>query len=796
MMDASPRKLEDENDTGLKIWKNISNTSRVDNDQTLSRFAIDSTKSIKKQLAFQLPLMDTQRALLSTEFRDDLASPRPLLNPNYSQSELRSPLNTKSNSPLHQKLLLPKEKLEDYLIVGPNSEDNSENIANPGILERLHSESIQSKDILAKPMSYDLNIKEDKQSTTVREDVKRMKDELKKIGTSSCVTMLNRKFSAKQLKLLLQNPPASLIMTSTNTFGYFGIFGLTLLLLICYFIMEDNYYKFSLFVQIAPFPSYLATVMKSINSNVETAIGLNNGFYPTNQSTFFSNNVKSTIKDRIARFMDKYNLYVLNFDVETLAPNFRYSKYTMNISLPIAYEQPQNLSFFEASKIFLGIIYRLNYTSLNKIASTTPEVIWMRNYNKPFIDTFEAMRSTLYNDFYGQYEHILSLLDVILIVGILTTVVLALSLILTFKLLERKGIFVLSRVTKIQNSEIIKVLESMQEEHKIHFGAGIDAIQSNVDLLGKKKSSLETLNSSRKAFKVAGVSWAKISLGAALFICYSLAFYLVTTLLYKSQTKGILPFIKNVDILTQATPYTGWSRGISMYFLNIYNNSSLASRAEFYNGIWSQYDTINQKIITLYQSADSTVINSRFASQILKQRYINMSNEALCYDVIQNANYYNTCLTGFNNASHLGFANIFSTAHNAHEVIKDKALANINLTGVLNITKQGTLIKDLISYAVIADSVTVNSSQIEAQNLSVAMITIKDSVKWFLVGGLLVMSSLLFLGWRPVSRFLAKELREMKAIYAVIPMNLIARNIHVMNALEIKQRFKNFEEQS
>ena len=113
---------------------------------------------------------------------------------------------------------------------------------------------------------------------------------------------------------------------------------------------------------------------------------------------------------------------MINYDVEELSPHFRYEDFAIPVSRVGIYDTPQNLSIYEASKIFLGVIYKVHKTDFSKFTSTAADVIWFEENTLKDVDIDENMRVTLYSDFQLRYKTILPLFDIVLAIVLLTIV--------------------------------------------------------------------------------------------------------------------------------------------------------------------------------------------------------------------------------------------------------------------------------------------------------------------------------------------------------------------------------------
>ena len=423
-------------------------------------------------------------------------------------------------------------------------------------------------------------------------------------------SLLNSK--RKRIKQMISSFGVPKFLLGVNFLGHISVLGLIIMIVVSYVILSKAYDEFAQYAEVAPFPSYLKTVVKSVYSNVEQAVILNSGYYPTSTANRMKSTVAGNFGDKVQRFLLKFDEFMVNYDVEKLSPSFNYNSYEMSVNREGIYDTPKNLSIYEASKIFLGVIYKVNKTDFSQFNSDLQEVKWLRKHSLDYLQTYENMRATLYSDFKGHYQSILQLFDVILGIGATVAVVIVAVCILVWRSTEQRKLQLMRQVLTIPRELVLKYLETFQSEYKAFFGTDITI--KNVQLPSKvkeKNNHNQTRNQgTRMTYKIKRVGMVLIAALSMILIIYVMAFYAIANIYFKQKTNQAIPYIDNIDMQSRVTPYSSMAVGLTHQLMSTYNQTEVEALIPTVARYFEYFKELRDKVVKMMQVSHATLFTT------------------------------------------------------------------------------------------------------------------------------------------------------------------------------------------
>ena len=592
----------------------------------------------------------------------------------------------------------------------------------------------------------------------------------------------------KRMKQLISTIKIPRFLLGINILGHLSVVGLVIMIIVSYVVLSQAYNQFSQFAHVAPFPSYLSAIIHSCYTNVEQAVAVNNGYYPPSEIALMKKSVAASFKDKVQKFLKRFNQYMVNYDVEELSPNFHYDDFAFPLSRAGIYDTPHNISIYEASKIFLGIIYKINKTDFAKFTSTAPDTIWFDDYALKYIDAYENMRATLYSDFQLRYKTILSLFDIILAIGAVVTLTIVGSFAVVLKSTERRKSHMMRQALTIPVQQIHDYLHMCQIEYKAFFGT--DIVCKNFQMPTQKgvkenKKKRESRHVSKTVYKTREMGIFVIAIFSLLPILYVMAYYVVASIYFKQKTREAIPFINNIDTLSKITPYPGLTTALYHRYANTYDTFRGNESARALNQAIINYKVLRDSIVQMMQTAPATLLASSYASDNLKERYANISTIQACEGIRTNPN-YPTCLTGFNGAARGGFAAMAEKMYTYTYSFVQTLMANTTREIILELFSSPQ-VKDRLGVGTAMGYNIELNIEVEGANLSGIMNSFQAALKVLLAIGMVQMASVLFLIWRPIYRKIIVEYVNCRRVYAVLPVFLIAENKYILKMLKVQQ---------
>ena len=616
------------------------------------------------------------------------------------------------------------------------------------------------------------------------------KEELLEINSSHTSSRLSiRRRKMKQLISKLDVPHFLMVV---NVLGHLSILGLVILAIASSVFSNQEYHQFSQFAAVAPFPSYFMTSVKAMFSTTEVLVGINRNFYPPSVVPSLQGAYDANYDEKIKRFMDAFSKYMVDFNILNLSPNFKWSDYDVNITRQGIEENMTLLSIYEASRMFLGVAWKLSLTDINQITSNLPETIWLRQYTDTLLTAYEAMRATLFSDFYLQYDAVIYLSDLVLVFRIVVTFALALAFVFVIRAIEKRKFELMKQLTTIPQHLIENGLKTLQADYEAYFGVrlsiDVSAINNSVLDQAKKKATssgkkTSTSTHKRKIIKSNEIPLFKILSWMLVPITYLVSYYVIANVYVKYKTKLAIPFIENIDLLSRAAHYPGYSLGLANELMNEYDKAPTTQNktAELAIHILSEYSEITKLMVRMMQNVQGTLLANSEAEEETKERFLNISGIGVCDDLIEFPN-YKDCLTAFDNAAEFGFGATYQKLYEYISSIHTKFLTNPTLETV-NAIDNDPLIIDRTAVNLEVDSTVIVNMAVVGANLA----NIMDELQWilsvFMAVGIVQMSSLLFFIWRPFNRKITQQYLDCRRVFAILPIDMIADNKSIMYVL-------------
>ena len=595
----------------------------------------------------------------------------------------------------------------------------------------------------------------------------------------------------RRMKMLISKLDVPNFLMVVNLCGHLAVIVLVVLAIVSSVLINQGYNRFSEFAGVAPFPSYFISAVESIFGSMETMISINRNFYPSQTAAAdLQASLTSNFLQKLERFTTAFDKYMVNFNVPSISPNFKWSDYDMNSTELENGASGTTISIYEVTSRFMAGARKLSLSSFDQITANNSEVIRLRQQIESMLNTYENMRTTLFTGFYSQYDEITNIFDIVLIIGVVVTMVLIVAFIWVFRLIEKRKFELMKQLMTIPINIIDAGLKRLQTEYELYFGVTIPITLSEHNLIAheqtkKKSQSNGNKNSAnkRKIIKTNETSLLVVSLWTLIPAIYILSYYVITNIYFKLTTDQTIPFIENIDTLSRAIHYPGYSLGLLTQLTNYYDSPEvLETQTILAEEILEKYKETNTQMVNMMQTASGTLLASNAASDELKERYLNISGVGVCNDIITYPN-YEDCFTAFQNAADLGFASTSQKLFEYVSAAQGKFLTNPSLETVLDIYNDSEII-DRAAISLQVDSTVIENMEVGTSNLTGIIGRLQSVLTIFMVWGIVQMSSVLFMIWRPFNGRITSQYLDCRRVFAILPIDMISENRSIMFILK------------
>lgn len=599
----------------------------------------------------------------------------------------------------------------------------------------------------------------------------------------------------KDLRRFIRNKRLPHLISSLNVGGHIKMMMLLVCLISIIFTLHGQLGTYTLLTNYAPFTTNMTAFTTFSGSRLEQIISINNNFYSKAVSIPKIKSLAVVFNARMSLYKWSYFNRVVNYNIENLAPSFRYSDFFNTITRTQVFDQPINASFQLFTNIFFSAALSMNRTSYRMVTSMNDDVIWLRKYGGQLSDTLERMSKALF----ASFESISSQIMLSLLSFSLTSVVIAICFLVTsiwfFRVTNQEELNTLKFIPTISSRQCCDCLSRLGEQYEEQFGVKLDyhpeikkTILENVDYDDKgSKSQLQKSsrrNNQRRRFRrEKRANYTIISAASLLTFCYIIMFPLVLSLYYKNRLNLAYPFVQNLNFMVQLMSPASRVTSSLFKFMNMcYESQSIDNAYQAKKRIFDSLLAYKKDVINLMYSANVTLLQSPFAGQKLKARYANLRGMNICDDASE-LPVYPSCLTAYNGVSYQGYA----AAYSAYTDFTLQAVSRL----VNNCTKDtvaslltGSGLSDHITMRSLITTIITNNVNIGVDNIAMNIQSFQTSLFYFLVAGIIQLAILVAVFHRFFYTKQMKKLVDARKVYLVLQGELVLENKAIVKMLK------------
>ena len=582
-----------------------------------------------------------------------------------------------------------------------------------------------------------------------------------------------------RLKQLTNQGKTPQFLKQTNLFGHISFMLLALIIMIFFFILNNQYYYYAQFAITAYFPSYFASIMKSIYAVTELAISVNEGFVqdPGRRATLMRI-LPTTYAQRVQRFMEKYNQYFVQYDIRQVLPHISDNKNYSILMQRSEFDTYPNLYDFQAhTTILLGQTYKLNKTTFATLKNGQADVQFLRNYSSSYLDVYERMRIDLFTNFGNRRSEINTTLKIMIPVIVAACLLILIIFGFIVAKIHQQEVRIMSKLCTIPDEYTVTYLSKLQTVYKSYYSKPlmIRNVQANYSSKKGEKKEMRKLNTKKFTNNSQNSCWYLVGLTiASIILC---AYVSVTAVTMLNKTAETIPFIENLDVNSGIVICMGLMNGDNLRQMNV------VEVMEELNGNYDECLAKYGHFVNIYNNVQSRVLNNSVASDLLKIRYQNLTNSNFCIDVFGTPNHV-YCVTAFNTASFLGFASLFAAEQDRILNQRTTFSADPTLETSLELIDSNDTM-DISGLGPVVDATLVRNIELEGNFLYDYCMGLKQSVLYaILISGVLVVAALNLFIWRPMYLLMKKQFMQVRQVFSQLPVELIMHNNYIKNMLK------------
>ena len=572
------------------------------------------------------------------------------------------------------------------------------------------------------------------------------------------------------------------------------IFGMTIICTIAvYGVLTTQYERLSDFASHATFPGFLKLVSVSLYEAAEMQLGINYNMYGNmyGTQTYWPLSVETIVSKRFTTFVQTYGDNLVNFNPETLTDKLHMDNYTMDLTgLPELHMDAAAADFYDATAVFMSYAQTMNLLPKMPQLFSPTLLEFMRFFSAPYgTQMLDPIREVLVQSAYGQYDYVLTLLNTILIICVFLITTLVFSFGIVFRKFENMETIALSKLCTVLPKEhltqeinkFITIYESKLGKCPSLSGY----TKYNPNLVSEKAKKGQRITQSTRKIVQDQVSMQKLTVILLLAAVGLSGSFLLTNIVFRSKTQILLPYLKDLDLISNGISSYTIIFAILLRFTNeIKNpniNETLPGLVETYQPIITQTLQSHEEMIPIFRDFTSRIIDTDITSWETKARYQNNTNDNFCASRDQNGTqeiYINLCKTSVKNVASRGLPDtadlvINTVAELIQQFVDDPtpATANsiLNSSDIWYFNYLTTIVTNVIQYL-------AASEQIDISLYANSLVTQTSVLRLLCLAYTCLM--IVFV-WIPTIVYLKRRFRRSRNIFLLFPMRLLNSNEHI-----------------
>ena len=624
--------------------------------------------------------------------------------------------------------------------------------------------------------------------------------------SSSAQTKTTNQITQYQQLIFDKSVPTFLIRF--DIFGTIAILILLILVFILFFLLTQLLTQFRGYIKISSYPNYMLSPFIQFFVEGERIIMENDGLL--DQDNLTTEQAYSAtllfLQEQYQLFKERYETTAMITNVADVSNTFEYEDFSFTIYEPNLDEQGSvtaipNFAYTGATVRLLSFMSEFLRAEFPTISNTTSFIVYFRENFNGYFHAFENATNTLFLDLYGDTKTIdvqnFSEISLGISLGILFVFIAAIYPL--YRKNEDIQIKALSLFGTFTSSEIEKKFYKFKAIHTL-VSTNREGTNSGYIEVKRRHEDKATRTTSKRLVS----SWTKkrantFTLVAALTIMYGLMsiYFIVDSVKITSQNNAFLPLASEFDISTDTYSYLPCTLAIAFSEINLYK---IEGQTDKIQSILDGYESSKEKIKTrvsnltahfseLEEYIQSTLVTPEYVELLTKLR-----SEDLCQavsdhgDIPLNQSEIDSCQNLAQGLAGAGVAAIFRSYHELMitftNIVEKTGFTRENAHKIVNSQEFGEY-HQLIRYLNEAFLIWIDG---QTANTEAALDYQQSSAIQSFVGGTAMLVLTYLIIWRSFIKLLKRKFSDAKALYSLIPADLLLTNNYVKKFLRDREK--------
>ena len=565
------------------------------------------------------------------------------------------------------------------------------------------------------------------------------------------------------------------------------------LTLFCYLIIDhlDLTRKFEILSEmsgITSFPLTLMTTMAAFLGYTGVSLAAALGFFTPEIRMQVFYLVPGMFQNFFTTFQTQFEEYVLQSNPTRYYPDFTYEKYALNLTLPDSPFLNREAPFNEALDVLRGYMSNFLFDILKGFHVNQDCLYFFQGERWNYSRLYQLLSIDLFSRLSAEFDNLLLLLQLRIIVGAAVAVTIGASVLYIFFKLHRSSENLLSKFTRIPESEIDNEIASLKQ--KIAYLQG-----RSEQVVAKQKPGVYPTNS--KKFSRSGVTISKkykqLKQRSVLHILLSLVYcilfllpFLIAYNMKRTPVNSCIPLIKQYKLIAESGAMAAAlsANMVEALLMAAVNTSEvtlevLNTTAPYLVEAKKISSSLNTMLNTIDTFQDDPYISKHLITVLL-----NLRNQSLC-EQLPDALISSFCvqLSGSSTNVQFGVSGIFQASIENFESIGKMLEENPTKATTAKLTSDTNIIHQMffstITYVATTDVVDHYQSNFEE-----VAATVNGVFKNLLAVSLVYYCLLILLTLIPFLPWARKEYKKVRDIYTLLPTDVMISNPYIIAALK------------
>ena len=388
---------------------------------------------------------------------------------------------------------------------------------------------------------------------------------------------------------------------------------------------------------ITSFPLTLMTIMASFMNYSEAGYTAMQGFFSIEVKMQILYMVPGVTSNFYTTFETQFQKYVLQSNPRTYYSDFTYENYALNLTLPDSPYLNREVKFNEALNTLRAIMgdilasimleHPINLESLNFFRQ---EIL---NYNQ----IFRSLSDDLFSRLSSQFDSLLLLLGLRIIVGVAVAVVIGSAVLYIFFKLHRSSEHLLSKFARIPDSELDNEIASLREKAAYlqgHYEEVVEKKKPGVYSTIPKKTGRFGVTILKKYKRLNQRKGLHIVLSVVCCILF-LAPFFVAYDLRSSPVRSCIPLIKQYKLLAESGSLAASTSAYLVEVMLLAGSGNMAAALEMLNATSPYIDEAKEASSSLYSLLNTidSLQDDPYVSKNLTKLLLDLRSSAFCDNI-------------------------------------------------------------------------------------------------------------------------------------------------------------------